>query len=696
MATLQKIRNKGPLLVIVIGLALFAFIASDAWRAFQPHQTKQDVGEINGKVISAQEYQSMVDEYTKVQEKLYGRTTNDEELTQAKDFIWESYIQYTLIENEAKKLGLTVTDAEIKALIKEGTSPMLNQTPFINPQTRRFDKELMDYFVKQGNPDDVALIINYTENQLKKNLLINKFQNLLMKSVISNPIEAEYSFDARTNQSDILLAALPYSAVADSTIKISSSEIKDLYKKKKEQFKNPVETRNIKYIDVQITPSEADRKAVFNDVTEYSNELAKTNSELASFIRSTGSTVPYIDLPITKAALPTDIANRLDSVAIGEIYGPFYTQTDDSYNAFKVISKQLAPDSIQFRQIQVIAATAEATRTLADSINNAIKGGADFVELAKKYGQTGESNWAASSNYETAQMDANYLKVFNALNTLEPKATANIEFGQGNLIVQVVNRKAMTNKYRVAVVKRPVEFSKETYTKAYNDFSQFVASNGTLDALVKNAEENGYRLLERNEFMSNEHNVCGIHGTRDALKWIFAAKKNEVSPLYDCGNNDHLLVVAVADINEEGYRPVEKVAEILRAELLRDKKAEMLTTKIKEAKSFDEVKAMANVVSDTVKHITFSAPTYVSMTHSSEPVLGGEVMNAEINKLSAPVKGNGGVYVFQVYNKEKTNDTFDPKTEEASVSNMNMRFMSRFISDLYLKSNVKDSRYLFF
>ena len=81
MATLQKIRNKGPLLVIVIGLALFAFIASDAWRAFQPHQTKQDVGEINGKVISAQEYQSMVDEYTKVQEKLYGRTTNDEELT---------------------------------------------------------------------------------------------------------------------------------------------------------------------------------------------------------------------------------------------------------------------------------------------------------------------------------------------------------------------------------------------------------------------------------------------------------------------------------------------------------------------------------------------------------------------------------------------------------------------------------------
>ncbi len=696
MATLQKIRNKGPLLVIVIGLALFAFIASDAWKAFQPHQTKQDVGEINGKVISAQEYQSMVDEYTKVQEKLYGRNTNDDELTQAKDFIWESYVQYTLIENEAKKLGLTVTDAEIKALIKEGTSPILNQTPFINPQTRRFDKEIMDYFVHQGNPEDVSLIMNYTENQLKRALLVNKFQNLLMKSVISNPIEAEYSFNARTNQSDLLLAALPYSSVADSTITISSSEIKDLYKKKKEQFKNTVETRDIKYIDVQITPSEADRNAVFNDVTEYSNELAKTENEFASFIRSTGSTVPFLDLPVTKAALPTDIANRLDSVAVGEIYGPFYNQADDSYNAFKVLSKQLAPDSIQFRQIQVIAATPEATRTLADSINNAIKDGADFVEVAKKYGQTGESNWTASRNYETAQMDANYLKIFNALNTLAPKGIANIEFGQGNLIVQVVDRKAMTNKYRVAVVKRPVEFSKETYTKAYNDFSQFVASNGTLDKLVKNAEENGYRLLERNEFMSNEHTVCGIRGTHDALRWIFDAKKNEVSPLYDCGNNDHLLVVAVSDINEEGYRPVEKVAEMLRAEILRDKKAEILTNQIKEAKDFNEAKSIANVITDSVKHVTFSAPTYVSMTHSSEPVLGGEVMNAELNQLSAPVKGNGGVFVFQIYNREKTNDTFDPKTEEANLSNMNMRFMSRFVNDLYLKSKVKDTRYLFF
>ncbi len=696
MATLQKIRSKGPLLLIVIGLALFAFIAGDAWKVFQPHAAKQDVGVINGKKISAQDYQAMVDEYSKVQEKLYGRQTSDEDLTRVKDYIWNSYVQYSLIKKEADKLGLTVTDAEIKALVKDGTSPLLAQTPFYNPQTRTFDKEMMDAFINRGNPEDVALIITYIEEQLKRSLLINKFQSLLAKSVISNPVEAEYSFDARTSQADMVVVALPYSSIVDSTITVSQSDIKELYNQKKEQFKNPVESRNLKYIDVVVTPSEADRKAVLDEVTEYSNELAQTTADFASFVRATGSTVSYVDLPVTKKALPTDIANRLDSVAVGEVFGPFYSQSDDSYNAFKVLSKQMAPDSVEFRQIQVIADTPDATKKLADSLSTAIKGGADFAELAKKYGQTGESTWLASNNYESAQLDMNNVKLLSALNTLEPKNTANLEIGQMNIILQVVSRKAMVNKYKVAVVKRPVEFSKETYNQAYNEFSQFVAQNGTIEKMEQNAEENGYRLLERSAFMSNEHNVCGIKGTREALKWVFDAKKGEVSQLYECGDNNQLLVIAVADINKEGYMPVEKVAAQLRSEVVRDKKAAQLTEQLSKAKTLDEAKAVANAVSDTVKHVTFAAPAYVALTHSSEPVLSGSAAKAELNKLSAPVKGNGGVYVFQVINKENTNDTFDEKAEEATVVNMNLRYMSRFMSDLYDKAEVKDTRYLFF
>jgi peptidyl-prolyl cis-trans isomerase D len=696
MATLQKIRNKGPLLVIVIGLALFAFIAGDLWKVFQPHQGRQDIGEINGKSVSAQDYQSMVDEYTKVQEKIYGRNASDDELTQAKDYIWNTYVQYTLIENEANKMGLKVTDAEIKDMIKKGTNPLLSQTPFVNPQTRMFDKNIMDAFVKNAPKEDVSLIMGYTEKQLKRALLINKYQNLVLKSVISNPVEAEYSFNARSNQSDLLLAALPYSAIADSTVQVSASEIKSLYSQKKEQFRNLAETRDIKYIDVFVTPSDADRQDLLNEVTEYSVELGKPETEVASFIGSTGTQVPYVDMPVSKSSLPTDIAGRLDSVALGEVYGPFYSATDDSYNAFKVLSKVSAPDSVQFRQIQVVAETAEATKSLTDSIMNAIKGGADFEAIAQKYGQVGTSNWISSRDYEGGQLDASYVKVFQSLNNLAPKELTSIEFPQGNVILQVVDRKNMINKYKVAVVKRPVEFSKETYAKAYNDFSQFVASNNTLEKMSQNAEEAGYRLLERANFSSSEHNVCGIHSTREALRWIFEAKKGDVSPLYDCGDNDHLLVVAVEGINKAGYLPVEKVSGDLKAELIRDKKAELLSEQLKKASNFEAVKSISNVEIDSVKHVSFASPAYVAVTHTSEPALSGNVAKAKANQLSAPVKGNGGVFVFQIYNQEKTNDKFNAKDEEATAANMNMRYASQFLGDLFLKANVKDSRYLYF
>lgn len=683
-------------MVIVIGLALFAFIAGDLWKVFQPHQGRQDIGEINGKSVSAQDYQSMVDEYTKVQEKIYGRNASDDELTQAKDYIWNTYVQYTLIENEANKMGLKVTDAEIKDMIKKGTNPLLSQTPFVNPQTRMFDKNIMDAFVKNAPKEDVSLIMGYTEKQLKRALLINKYQNLVLKSVISNPVEAEYSFNARSNQSDLLLAALPYSAIADSTVQVSASEIKSLYSQKKEQFRNLAETRDIKYIDVFVTPSDADRQDLLNEVTEYSVELGKPETEVASFIGSTGTQVPYVDMPVSKSSLPTDIAGRLDSVAIGEVYGPFYSATDDSYNAFKVLSKVSAPDSVQFRQIQVVAETAEATKSLTDSIMNAIKGGADFEAIAQKYGQVGTSNWISSRDYEGGQLDASYVKVFQSLNNLAPKELTSIEFPQGNVILQVVDRKNMINKYKVAVVKRPVEFSKETYAKAYNDFSQFVASNNTLEKMSQNAEEAGYRLLERANFSSSEHNVCGIHSTREALRWIFEAKKGDVSPLYDCGDNDHLLVVAVEGINKAGYLPVEKVSGDLKAELIRDKKAELLSEQLKKASSFEAVKSISNVEIDSVKHVSFASPAYVAVTHTSEPALSGNVAKAKANQLSAPVKGNGGVFVFQIYNQEKTNDKFNAKDEEATAANMNMRYASQFLGDLFLKANVKDSRYLYF
>lgn len=712
MATLQNIRSKGPLLVIVIGLALFAFIAGDAWKVLQPHQS-QEVGEVNGESLSAQEYQALVEEYTEVVKFSQGvNALNDDQTNRIKDEVWRSYVNNKLIEAEAKKLGLTVTKGEIQAIIDAGVHPILQQTPFRNPQTGAFDKDMLKKFLvdyaKMGQNQMPAQYAEYytsmfkfwtfVEKTLKQSRLQEKYQALVAKALFSNPVEAEVAFNGRTEQSDLLLAAIPYSSVADSLVSVKESDLKAAYDKKKEQFKQMVETRNVKYIDVQVTASPEDKAAIQQEVEEYTAQLNDEPADYTTFIRSTGSETPYVDLFYTARALPSDVVARLDSVAVGGVYGPYYNAADNTINSFKKLAVASLADSIEFRQIQVMAEDADKTKTLADSIFNAIKGGADFAELAKKYGQTGEKNWISSANYEGAQVDGDNLKYITAVTSLPVNELSNLALAQANVILQVTAKKAVKDKYKVAVVKRPVEFSKQTYSKAYNDFSQFIATNNTLDKMVANAEDAGYRLLDNPELYSSEYGIGGVRGTKDALRWAFSAKVGEVSGLYECGESDRMLVVAVAGITPEGYRPLAMVQEQLRAEVVRDKKAEKIMADMKAAgaASFDQYKNLPNAVSDSIKHVTFAAPAYIASLRSSEPLVSAYASIAETNKLSAPIKGNAGVVVLQPYSKEKLEESFDKDAEETNLASMHARMASQFINDLYLKGNVKDKRYLFF
>ena len=716
MAALGTIRKRGVILVCIISFGLFAFIAEEAFRSCDSakNNERQQIGEVFGEKISVQEFQKLVDEYTEVIKMQQGQDNlTEEQMNQVKDMVWNSYIQNKIVAHEAEKLGLTVTDAELQDILKTGTNPMLAQTPFVNQQTGRFDvsalqKFLADYKTQKANPsanaqmmDQYTKIYNYwsfIEKTLRQQTLAQKYQSLLAHCFLSNPVEAKMAFKEENEESKIQLAAFPYSDIQDDKVKVVESDLKAKYDEMKARFKQPVESRDIKFVDIQVEASQADRAALNKEFAGYHTQLAAA-ADPTEVVRKSASTVAYLGIPVGKDAFPSDIAATLDSMAVGATTAVKANKADNTLNIVKLVNKQQLPDSIQYRVIQVAAASVAEAKTKADSIQGAISGGADFEAIAKKYGQTGEKAWMTTRQYEFAQsMDKDNKAFINALNTQAVNATSQLQLGQGYVILQVCDRKAMIEKYTAAVIKKNVDFSQDTYRTAYNKFSSFVSANQTADEIVKNAAKSGYKVQDLKDITTATHYVANIHSTREALKWIFEAKEGSVSPMYECGNNDHLLVVVLDKINRIGFRGLDdpQVKEMVKAEVIKDKKAEMIEAKLNGVKNIAAAKSKGAKVSE-VNQITFAAPVFVASAGASEPALSGAVSATKKGAFSAhPVKGNAGVYLFLVTNKSNRPVKFNERAQEQKCRQKSMQYAGNFMNELYLNANVVDNRYLFF
>lgn len=719
MTALGKIRSKGILLIIIIGLGLFAFIAEEAFRSCNgiKGQNSQQIGEVLGEKIYVQDFQKLLEEYQDAM-KLTMRTDNlsEDQLNQLKDQVWQQLVSERVMKEDCKKLGLTVTEDELQNVLNDGTNQLLTQTPFVNQQTGRFDVSILKQFIdayrkaeasnNSQQLDQMRPAYNYwlfVEKNLRTQLLAQKYQSLLANCVLSNKVEAKMAFNEENEEAQIQLASIAYNTIKDADIKVTDEELKAKYEELKPAFRQQQETRDVKMVDVLVKASATDRAQLQKDMAGYQKQLAAA-ADPTQVVSKSGSMIQYIGLPVSGKAFQQypDIASKIDSMAVGTT-GVVENTKDNTYNIVRILSRTELPDSVEFRQIQVGGKTLEAARASADSIQKALAAGGDFQAIAKRYGQDSTTTWFTGAMYEQAStMSQDNRAYIEALLNGAVGSTQNIELTQGNVVIQVLNRKAMKSKAVAAVIKKEIRFSDNTYSKAYNRFSQFVTqSQASLADLQKHATKFGYTVQDLNDFATSSHTVGNVGGSgiRDAIKWIFEAKEGQVSQLFEAGKeNDHLLVLCMTKIHPQGYRPWDdaQVKEILKREVIRDKKAEMIMAKLKGVNSIAAAQAKGAKVS-TVNQITFAAPAFIQATGAAEPALSGAVAATAQGKFcSAPVKGNAGVYVFQVVKKQMRPAKYNEEQQIQMCRQRAMQYMGNFMQDLVFGAGVVDNRYLFF
>jgi peptidyl-prolyl cis-trans isomerase D len=723
MAAIGKIRSWGPVLITILAIALLGFIAETAFETLgkKKMMDSRTAGIVDGEKVDIQDFNKQVEEYQQIL-KLQGQgDLNEDALSSLRDYLWNNYIRNKAIEKEAAELGLTVTDEEFKQVLTDGTHPSLRQVPvinqFINQQTGLFDytqvNSVRDYLKQAAQQAETAEarqqaieqseLLEYcwpvAERMLRQQLLLDKYQALLAGCVASNPVSAQAAFNNANVESNILLASLPYSTINDNDIEVTDADLKAKYDENKSAYKTYQETRDIQYVTFQVLPSQADRDKLMETMNEAYASFRQDSLPAADVVRAAQSQTAYLGLPVTRAALAADVASRIDSMAVGQTLQPYENAGDNTFNVVKLLSKIQAPDSVEYRSIAVMGADPAVSEKTADSIYQALKAGAVFDSIAKNYRQTGAKNWVTSANYQNFQnMDLDNRQFFTTLFSLGQGEMKNLKLTQGNVIIQVTNRRAMVTKYDVAVVKRTINFSSDTHTEAYNRFSQFVSESGNVAGLKEKAAEYGYTVLDR-ELTPADHNIAGLHRTSEAIRWIFGtAQEGELSEVMRCENDNYLLVVGLEKINPEGYADISSKTEELKQMVVRDKKFEQLAQKFNGVTSIDAAKA-AGAQIDTVKMITFNAPTSIRSLGTSEPALSGAVAGVEKGQFSkAPVKGQQAAYVFQVTDRQTREGAhYDAKAQEDMLRQQAIRqVMSIANQDLLRTIKVDDFRYNFF
>ena len=655
MAVLETIRVKfGILITVLIAVALLSFIIDPTTlqSVSSSMSSKYDVGNIDGKAVSYTDFQAELDKFTTINEITTGSSAKNEEQQQAiRNAAWQSLIDQYLFVKNAKKAGLNVGEEEMLAMMSgEMDSPVFTQNPTFYDENGVFSKERLLEFVDYISTDEsgrLKMFWDYLQNTAMTQEFYAKYMSLFSQSNFTNPLMLAEQIADNNNTFNVEFVMVPFGYAKDTTIVVSDSEIKKYYESHKKFYKQNA-SRDIEYVVFEVVPSSEDIAAANKALTDVYDEFVAADN-MKTFLLANSDR--QYDAHWYKEGELNSVASVVNDFAFGKEKGTSKVLSEgDSFYAVRVLESANVPEQVYVKFAQ------------ADSLLAAA-----------------EPQWIPQT------------PGFEDLMTVKKGKKATIN----GMVFQVLDTKDAAPRKRVAIIEKKAVPGKETVNGFYTKANTLATmSAGKYESFRNAVDSLGLYAHPVNKMLEGSDRLGSVEGTKEVTRWAFEAKKGQVSNIITV-NNNYFIVAALKGIHKEGFTPVSEVSSQISNILYREKLAEKKSAEVAEKTAgLEDMQTVAEALGTTVS--TKDGVSFSSMaSHGLDPKFIGAASVAEEGKISGPVAGNIGVYVYRVTGRETgaffTED--DAKTRNAQMAQYAAQMV---VPTMEEDAEVKDNRARFF
>ncbi len=685
MVRLENIRNRSGLLLVVIGLAMLAFILTDLMSSSNGVvSTDLVLGEVGDEEIDYQAFEQRVQKALEVQ-----RASNPNvNIDQVRNSVWNQVVRETILNNQYNNLGLEVSPSELFDMVQgDNPHPTVKQS-FINSETGQFDRARLLQFLKEDiNNDETGQAmqqwLNF-EEAIRKERQNNKYNALLSKGLSVSDWEAQLTKKYQSEIRNVSYVQIPFQSIPDSLISITDSDLKSYIKDNSSKYQQTA-SRTIEYVVFNVSPSDEDRNDAQDWIQDIKSDFYQTDND-EFFVRKNSDIFKPV-IFVSKDDLTDDI-KPLSNAQVGTVIGPF-KQNANTLRLAKLVEKASRPDSVEARHILITTADSDAK---IDSLKNVISKGQSFATLAEKFSQDqgsavngGDLGWFTEGLMVEEFNNACFSAKKGEL------VVVNTQFGTH--LIEVVNKSKSTEKYKVAYLDRQITYSNITYQNVFAKAGKFAAENS--DYVQFDASATAENLSKRiaDELQESTISIPGLENPRELVRWAYKSEVGDVSDVFEFGNK--IVVATLTTIKMEGLKDVEDIRSEVETLVRNQKKSEILMEELSSYSSLDEISSNYGSTINTAEGLNFSSTKVPNL--GDQPAFVGAAFALEEGQVSAVFSSKNAVFALKVDKVITATENSDFSNAKNSIVNsIKSRSSFQAYQALVELFEVKDNRAKFY